>query len=259
MASSTSGRAGTSSLRTVPADTLVNVARKVRARHSLSQSDEDALFACIDGVSEWPAGKVFIQRGELLEHSTVLLSGLVGRTKSTSAGRQIMEVHLPGDWVDLHSFLLKRLDSDMTALTPVRVATLAHEGLRQVVASRPHLTRVLWFLTCLDAAISREWEVSLGRRDARSRLAHLLCELSARLGLIGQADDRGFALAMTQAQLGECLGLTPVHISRVSRQLREEGLATISRGRVDVLDRDGLQVAGQWTADYLYLDPPSFS
>ena len=243
----------------VSRDILVDVTRRIRVRHDLSDAEEAALFACIDGVTDWPAGEVFIHAGERLEHSTVLLDGLLGRTKSTGAGRQIMEVHVPGDWADLHSFLLKRLDSDITALTPVRVATISHAGLAEVVATRPHLTRVLWFLTCLDAAISREWEVTLGRRDARAGLAHLLCEMQARLELVGRADLDGFDLALTQTQLGECLGLTPVHVSRVARQLREQGLAVLSRGRVDVLDRTGLATAGEWTPDYLYLDGPDFS
>lgn len=242
----------------IPADTLVNVVAKIRCRHKLSAADEAALFACVDGVTDWPAGEVFIRAGEQLEHSTVLLDGLLGRAKTTAAGRQIMEVHVPGDWADLHSFLLKRLDSDIVALTPVRVATISHDGLRQVVATRPHLTRVLWLLTCLDAAISREWEVSLGRRDARARLAHLLCEMDARLRMVGRSGDTGYDLALTQTQMAECLGLTPVHVSRVSRQLREEGLVTIARGRIGMLDRDGLARAGQWTPDYLYLDGPMF-
>lgn len=231
---------------------------KIRARHELHNDDEAALAAAVDDVIEWPANHTLIHRGEWLDRSTLLLDGLLGRTKSTAAGRQIMEVHVPGDPADLHSFLLKRLDSDIVALTPVRVATLRHDVLADIMDKRPRLTRVLWFLTCLDAAISREWEVSLGRRDARAGLAHLLCELHARLTVVGQAQENGFDLALTQAQLGECLGLTPVHVSRVARQLREEGLAVLSRGRVELLDLAGLARAGEWTPDYLYLDGPLF-
>ncbi len=237
---------------------LVAMAAKIRARHDLSDDDLTALGATLGEVRELPAEHTLIRRGEWLDQSTLLLDGLLGRAKSTEAGRQIMEVHVPGDHADLHSFLLKRLDSDIVTLTPARIVTMSHAGLAAIVERRPHLTRVLWFMTCLDAAISREWEVSLGRRDARARLAHLLCELDARLGTVGRSDPDGFDLALTQSQMAECLGLTPVHISRVARQLREEGLAVLRRGRVDLPDREALARAGQWTPDYLYLNGPLF-
>lgn len=234
------------------------MAGKIRARHDLTDDDVAALASCLQEVREFPAEYTLIRRGEWLNHSTLLLDGLLGRVKATEAGRQIMEVHVPGDHADLHSFLLKRLDSDIVTLTPARIVTLSHEGLATIVERRPHLTRVLWFMTCLDAAISREWEVSLGRRDAKARLAHLLCEMDARLSVIGRSGADGFDLALTQGQMAECLGLTPVHISRVSRQLREEGLAVLRRGRVEIGDREGLARVGEWTPDYLYLSGPMF-
>lgn len=240
------------------ADPLIAMAAKIRARHELTDDDLAALTRCMGEVVDWPADHTLIRQGEWLEQSTLLLDGLLGRSKETEAGRQIMEIHVPGDLPDLHSFLLKRLDSDIVALTPVRIVTLSHEKLADIVAERPRLTRVLWFLTCLDAAISREWEVSLGRRDAKARLAHLLCELDARLGVIGRSEADGFDLPLTQGQMAECLGLTSVHVSRVARQLREDGLAVLRRGRVEITDRDRLARMGQWTPDYLYLNGPLF-
>ena len=240
------------------AEVLRNLRLKIAGRHVFDEDDAAAIGGCVTGIIGWPADHRLIRQGDRLEQSTLLLDGVLARAKTIDGGRQIMELHVPGDLADLHSFLLKRLDSDIVALTPVRVATLAHTGLERVLEERPHLARVLWFLTCVDAAISREWEVSLGRRPAKARLAHLLCELHARLGAVERADPDGFDLALTQVQIGHCLGLTPVHVNRVAGQLRTDGVALLRRGRVDVLDHAALARIGQWTPDYLYFDAPRF-
>src|SRR5207237_5571131 len=115
--------------------------------------------------------------------------------------RQITELHVPGDFADLHSFTLKKLDHEVMTLTRCRIVLCPHERLQGITERFPHLTRVLWFHTNLDAAIHREWEVSLGRRDAVARLANLFCEMQQRLALVGQADRRGFAVPFTQGRL----------------------------------------------------------
>ena len=105
-----------------------------------------------------------------------------------------------------------------------------------------------------DAAIHRAWTVSLGRRDAIARVAHLFCELQVRLGIVGLADEHGYALPITQAVLAECLGLTSVHVNRVLKELRERNLVEFRGGRVSILDRDGLAEIGEFDPAYLYLD-----
>ena len=113
----------------------------------------------------------------------------------------------------------------------------------------------MWFSTNVDAAIHREWEVSLGRRSAVQRAAHLFCELHVRLGVVGLAEDNGYPLALSQAELAECLGLTPVHVNRVLRDLRERGLVEFRNGRVAFQDLPGLKKLAEFDPGYLYLDP----
>jgi hypothetical protein len=115
-------------------------------------------------------------------------------------------------------------------------------------------SRGFWFATNLDACIHREWEVSLGRRTAIERTAHLLCELQARMLVVGLADDTGFALPLTQAELSECLGLTSVHVNRVLRELRERGLVEFRNARVTLLNLAGLQTIAEFDPAYLYLE-----
>jgi len=228
---------------------------KLRLRDDINAEEERAIRETIGGAVDYPAGHVLIPRGKEIDSSTLLLDGLLARYKDLRGGqRQITQLHVPGDFADLHSFTLKKLDHSVMALTRVRVALAPHEKLKRITEQFPHLTRVFWFATNLDAAIHREWELSLGRRSAIQRAAHLFCELRVRLGIVGLADDSGFALRITQLELAECLGLTSVHVNRVMRQLREQGIADFRGGRVNILSWDALQEIGEFDPLYLYLE-----
>ncbi|MFV3517144.1 Crp/Fnr family transcriptional regulator, partial [Mycobacterium tuberculosis] len=150
-----------------------------------------------------------------------------------------------GDFADLHSFTLKYLDHDVMSLTPCQVAVVPHDALRSMTERLPSLARQYWFSTNLDAAIHREWELSLGRRTAFARVAALISELHQRLLLVGLATETGYDLPLTQTDLAECLGLTNVSVNRVLRDLRDGRLARFGQGRVTILDRTGLWQAAE--------------
>jgi CRP-like cAMP-binding protein len=139
------------------------------------------------------------------------------------------------------------------ALSRVKVAQVPHEQLRQITESHPHLTRLLWLATLIDAAIHREWIVSMGRRDGPQRLAHLLCELFVRLRAIGLANDYSFPLPLTQAELGDVIGFSVVHANRMVQTLRKDGLVRWQELRVEILDWERLQELADFDADYLSL------
>jgi CRP-like cAMP-binding protein len=228
---------------------------KLRARDDVSAEEERALRAVIGEVREIGADKTIIRAGEEIDASTLLIDGLLCRYKDLRDGqRQIMELHVPGDFADLHSLTLKRLDHNVMTLTRARVAMAPHDRLREVTREQPHLTRLLWFSTNLDAAIHREWMLSLGRRSALSRVAHFFCEMRVRLGLIGMAEEGGYALDLTQVDLAECLGLTSVHINRTLKELRERGLVEFRGGRVAIGDLAGLEGVAEFDPAYLHLE-----
>jgi CRP-like cAMP-binding protein len=133
---------------------------------------------------------------------------------------------------------------------------MPHDEARALFGSFPHLRDVYWFGTNLDAAIHREWALSLGRRDAKSRTANLFCELRVRLGIVGLADEGGYELALTQTDLAECLGLTSVHVNRVLRELREEGIVQFRGGRVAIVDLKALERVAEFDPAYLYVQGP---
>jgi CRP-like cAMP-binding protein len=227
---------------------------RLRIRHEIGPEEEEAIRGTISEVRDIPAGRTIIRAEELIEQSTLVLDGLMCRYKDLSEGqRQIAEIHVPGDFADLHSYVLKRLDHSVLTLTRCRVAMAPHERIRALIATYPNLGHVYWFSTVLDAAIHREWVLSLGRRTAIARMAALFCELQIRLGLVGLADENGFSFGLNQTELAECLGLTPVHVNRTLRQLRERQLMTFRGGRVTIHDPEGLRAVAEFDPFYLYL------
>lgn len=228
---------------------------KLKARHALSPEEERIVRDLVGDHRDFPAGATAIRQGERLEQSTLLLDGLMARSKGLEDGRaQVTELHVPGDFADLHSFTLKRLEHDVVTLTACRAALVPHERLTALMRDHPRLTWIYWFQTNLDAAIHREWVLSLGRRSAVARMAHLFCELEARLAIVGLADGARFALPITQAQLAECLGLSPVHVNRTLMDLRDRGLAEFKDGEVTIRNRAGLERTAEFDPAYLYLN-----
>lgn len=228
--------------------------RALERRDTLSEREREALASGIAEVRVYAPGNTLTRAGVATEYSTLLLDGLLGRVFHMSEGkRQIVALHVPGDFVDLHSLLLKRLDHDVVALSEVRVALMPHTILRKLTETEPHLARMLWLLTVIDAAIHREWIGRLGH-SAAVRIAHLLCELQTRFAAVDLAGAEGFALDLTQADLGDMTGLTPVHVNRTLRKLREANLAIVRDGYVSIPDLRRLQEFAGFDRTYLYME-----
>ncbi|WP_425229435.1 Crp/Fnr family transcriptional regulator [Sphingomonas sp.] len=101
-----------------------------------------------------------------------------------------------------------------------------------------------------------QWLVNIGRRDARSRMAHFLCELASRYRMMDQSDGRAVRLPMSQEQIGNALGLTAVHVNRTLGGLRTDNLVSFEHGQLTVLDPHGLARAGDFDAAYLSENEP---
>lgn len=229
--------------------------RKLRKRDEISAAEEAAIEDAISEVRSLPADIVAIREGQELDVSTLLLTGWMGRTKMMATGeRQITELHVAGDFADLHSFTLKRLDHDVVTLSDCTIGVVPHQRLQDISERHPHLTRVYWFMTNLDASITREWALSLGRRSALQRMANLFCELFVRLEIVGLTDGCTYEFPLTQRELSECLGLTGVHVNRTLQELRRRELIEVESKRVTIRNLPALQAVAEFDPAYLYLE-----
>jgi len=227
---------------------------KLRARDEISAEEEAVVRDSVREIITVRPRATVVRAHQAIDFSTILLSGLSCRRSDMEDGRrQITELHVAGDYIDLHSFTLKYLDHDVVALTQCKFAIVPHEKLKTMTERLPHLTRVYWFATNLDAAIHRQWELSLARRDAAARMAHLFCELYVRLKIVGLTDGMSYELPLTQETLADVLGLTAVHINRTLQQLRSDGDIQLERGRLTINDWDALAKRAEFDPAYLYL------
>jgi CRP-like cAMP-binding protein len=229
--------------------------KKLRRRIEISSEEERALRDSVAETRKVPADQVLIRGGEELSTSLMLLEGWLARSKDLPSGeRQVTELHVAGDFADLHGFTLKHLDHDVITLTECLVAVVPHERIREITQRYPRLALIYWLSTNIDAAVTRELALSLGQRSAISRMAHLFCELYVRLDAVGRARPDGYEFPLTQRELAECLGLTVVHVNRTVQELRRRNLVELENRHLTILDRRGLEGVAEFDPSYLYLD-----
>ncbi|WP_308917610.1 Crp/Fnr family transcriptional regulator [Jannaschia sp. LMIT008] len=204
-------------------------------------------------VAKVPAKTLISRKGEALDRSLYLMNGIVGRHVPGPHRdlREMVALEVPGDFVDLHSFPVGVLDHDVTAMTDVELAVFPHANLRALLREHPDVALTLWAQTVVDAAIHRYWSFRVGALRASARVANFVCELHSRLTLAGLADADGFDLPLTQTDLGEACGMSPVHVNRVIRELREAECCTVRDGRVTIVNHPKLVAVGQYEADFL--------
>jgi CRP-like cAMP-binding protein len=228
---------------------------KLALRDDLTAKERDRLVALVSRVREFAPGDEIVREEIPVEHSSIILQGLSCRQKVLRDGRrQITAFHIPGDFCDLHSFMLKRMEHTVLAMTACRVALVPHERLVQVTNEEPHLTRMLWISTLIDAAIHREWIISMGRRSTFARLAHLFCELFVRLRTVGLTKGLEYSLPVTQSDLSDAMGISLVHTNRTLAALRQRGLVTFANRTVNIHDWAALQRAAGFDPTYLHLE-----
>lgn len=238
-----------------PADLLAPLYARLGWRDTLTDEERRALLHIANPPKVYPAGADVVREGDRVTRSTLIVDGFATRYRMLQDGeRQITNIHVSGDFVDLHSFLLKVMDHSVGALSDCTMVTFEHDGLREVTREYPHLTRMLWLSTLLDSAINREWIVGLGRLSAFARLAHLICELYVRLQVVGRAGSNSLTIPITQTELGDALGISSVHVNRVLQEMRERNLVVWKGARIDILDWDNLAAAAEFDLRYLHLE-----
>lgn len=229
--------------------------RKLQYWATFDEADEAALLALPHTVRTLEPLEHIIREGDRPTHSCVMLSGFCFRYKSVADGaRQIVSIHMKGDLVDLQNAILRRADHSVQTLVGCEVAFVPREALMRIAFDRPSVGCAMWYDTLVDGSIFREWIANVGRRDARTRTAHLLCELALRLKVAGLGRHTGYELPLTQEQLADTLGLTSVHVNRTIKRLESEGLISRATKRaIAIGDWKKLAEAGDFDSAYLHL------
>jgi CRP-like cAMP-binding protein len=229
--------------------------RKLRLWADLSPEQEQALLDLPHSVVALDKQQVVVREGDDVSHCWLVLSGYCVRFKYVGNGsRQIVSIHMKGDLVDLNNALLGKADHGVQTLTPSKMAKMPIEPLRVLSDGEPAIKDALWIDTLVDASIHREWVANIGRRDATTRMAHLLCEFALKMDAIG-LDQMDYELPMTQDQLADATGLTAVHVNRVLQGLAADGLIErVTSKSVFIGDWKKLAAAGDFHRGYLHLD-----
>lgn len=228
---------------------------RLRMRSDLTDADVDTLRKLPFETREVSSNRDFVRMGEQTTHACLVVTGLVGRFGQTASGqRQITALAIPGDMVDLHSVVVPKASSALQALTATTILRVSHAALQEASEGSDTIARAFWRDCVADAMILAEWVQSVGRRDARGRLSHLLCELALRNGAIGN-DPRAFPMAATQLQLADTTGLTSVHVNRTMRRLHADKVVDVVERQVRIHDWDALASAGDFNPNYLHLSP----
>lgn len=233
---------------------LASMLAKFERRRPLSEDDRRAVLGLPHRLETIAPQAAVVCEGQVATHSCLLRSGLAFRQKVTMSGkRQVCSIQVAGDMVDLQNSLLRIADHNVVALTRIDVALIPREAILDLAFSRRAIGEAMWFDTLIDASISREWLTSAAQHDARTRVARLLCEFGVRLEQANLGTATDYELPMSQEFLGDCTGLTAVHVNRMLRSLKDDGLLTMSKGWVKILDWQGLSYAGEFDRVYLHL------
>jgi CRP-like cAMP-binding protein len=237
-------------VRDNPLDLLI---RKIRTHYPLTLEDQQRIVGLPFRVRTLEPQSYILREGDLPDRCAVLLSGFAFRHKLTGEGaRQIMALHIPGEALDFQNMFLEESDHNVQMLTRGVVAEIPREPLEKLVLENPNIGRAILVFTLVEASIFREWVLNIGRRDARSRIAHLLWEFAYRMNVQGLNPSGIYELPMTQEQLADATGLTPVHVNRVLQSLQRDGLIERERRILRFVDWDGMREVGDFNARYLH-------
>ncbi|MFL6733999.1 MAG: Crp/Fnr family transcriptional regulator [Sphingomicrobium sp.] len=194
-----------------------------------------------------------VRENQKVDSCSLLIRGFAFRQKLLrNGGRQIISFHIPSEFVDLQNALLDVADHNVQSLSRCEAAIIPRQALLDLADERPNVRNAMWVDTLVDSSVFREWVVNVGRRDSRARIAHLLCELALRLKSSGQGDDGSLEFPVTQEQLADATGMTPVHTNRTLQALRKDALIQLTTRSLTVMDWERLKEVGDFDELYLH-------
>lgn len=225
---------------------------RLTKRSVLSAQEQRAILDLPGHAEQVRANHDFVRLGERVDTSCLVIAGIVGRFAQSREGvRQITALHIPGDMCDLHSVVQPVATSALQALSIATIVRVPHAAIRTVATEYPAVAEAFWRDCEVDAAILAEWVVNVGRRDGRTRIAHLLCEMATRLADRPTANDFVFDFPVTQMQLADATAMTAVHVNRTLQTLRADGLIEWQQRIIRVPDWAALVALADFDPAYL--------
>jgi CRP-like cAMP-binding protein len=229
--------------------------KKLERRAELQEADRAALLRLPFRLRSVGPSQYIVREGDLTNECCLIVDGFAYRQKTTVEGaRQILSIHMPGDFVDLEASLLRQADHNIQTLARCELAMVPVAAIRALNREHPALAQAMWIDTLIDGSIFREWILNIGQRDAKARVAHILCEFAKRLELAGLGTEAGYEFPLTQEQLGDATGLTPVHINRTLKALEKDGLIFRKRRLIQIPNWQRLRDIAGFSETYLHLD-----
>jgi CRP-like cAMP-binding protein len=230
--------------------------RKLETTLTLTNDEVAAIGGLPIRIRDFAKGEVLIREGERPTQSFTIIEGATAMYKTSSAGRrQILIFHVNGDFPDLQSLHLNVLDMSISAVTPTRIGFVQHQDIRLLYGRFPRVGEALWRTSLIDAAILRERMLNLGQQTAYQRIAHFFCEIFIRMRLAGMTEGEAVPMPFTQQETGDALGLSNIHVNRITQELKDDKLIDTKRGRLIVLNWKKLQKAADFDPTYLHLTP----
>jgi CRP-like cAMP-binding protein len=236
---------------------LAPMVRTLSKRKDLMDSDKAAILALPFTRRRMEPGHYLVWDGDHPQYACVLLSGFAIRHKEAGdGGRQIVSIHMTGDIIDLQNSLLGTADHNVQMLNSGEVAMISIGHMRELAFRHPTVGMAMWYETLVEGSIFREWILNIGRRDARTRIAHLLCEFVVRFEAAGLGRSGTYELPITQEQLADAVALTSVHVNRTLMKLEDEGLITRTKRIISIVDWEQLAKVADFQPRYLHLERP---
>lgn len=230
---------------------------KLKHGAPLKAADRESLEDLLARPVSVPARELIANERDACRSVVFLVSGWACRFRNLPRGsRQIVGLMLPGDHTAAYGDLDHDTGCSILALTRCEIVQVSRGELAAWREARPEVDRALLWASMVDESVLTEWLVGLGRRSAERRLAHMICELQARLDAVGLAEPGGYTLPLTQSALSDMLGLSPAHLNRTLHSLRDAGLMSLQEGFVAIPDIDKLRKYAEFNPRYLHRSAP---
>ncbi|UPK29750.1 Crp/Fnr family transcriptional regulator [Bradyrhizobium sp. 195] len=227
------------------------LADRLTSLAEISSDDLDLLADMPSSIAHFGARQAILRHGDETTRCCLLLQGYLSWQNPESPDGQITSICVPGDIADPHTLYRPRIDGNLVALGPAIVALVPHRFFHELAARSPAMSRALLLMLLTDHAIQRNWTISLGSRDALTRVAHLLCEITVRLQSVGLARDFRLSSPFTQSDLAAACGISPVHANRTIQELRRCNLLQWRGKTIAITDWRGLVRLAGFNPAYL--------